>query len=142
MEKLLSELIVLTAIIYAIALPILFYFCWKYPLFRDRVRSMACHGWVYKYDGKPKDTEEELKKFAEWAGFKDTTPPTLFEEYEDGWCNPCPDMSDILHFFDKNGESLCRKWKRWAGIVEKNPNGKNFLCEKCVAEHEPIPTAP
>lgn len=71
--------------------------------------------------------------------------PVLFEEYEDGWCNPCPDMSDILHFFDKKGQSLCRKWKRCAGIVEKNPTEEKYLCKRCLqfnAEHKSTPTAP
>lgn len=58
--------------------------------------------------------------------------PVLLEEYEEGWCNPCPDMSNILHFFDVTGKSLCRKWKRWAGTVEKNPTDEKYLCKKCL----------
>lgn len=51
--------------------PIYMLIVWKYPSFHEQMRSFVYGGWVYK-----EKTEEELKKFAEWAGFKDTIPPT------------------------------------------------------------------
>lgn len=70
----LSDFIILVAIIYSVAIPILAYFCWKYPLFLKRVRSIACNGYVYERNDPP---SEDMKKFGEWAGFKsESTLPT------------------------------------------------------------------
>lgn len=51
--------------------PIAAFLFWKYPHLKESTRSMLYGGWVYK-----ERTEEDLKKFSEWAGITDTTPPT------------------------------------------------------------------
>lgn len=68
------EMFIVTTVGLGIVLsPIAALIFWKFPHIYEACRSYAFSGAIYK---KNMEASDDIKQFGEWAGFKDTTPPT------------------------------------------------------------------